>query len=46
VIKGTRWLLLTSRANVTKPVDRVRLRELLAANRRAVYRLRAERFPG
>ena len=33
VIKGTRWLLLKNRANVTKPADRVRLRELLAANR-------------
>jgi transposase len=33
VIKGTRWLLLRNRANVTRPADRVRLRELLAANR-------------
>jgi len=33
VIKGTRWLLLKNRANVTKHADRVRLRELLAANR-------------
>lgn len=33
VIKGTRWLLLRNRENVTRPADRVRLRELLAANR-------------
>lgn len=33
VIKGARWLLLKNRANVTKHADRVRLRELLAANR-------------
>jgi transposase len=33
VIKGTRWLLLRNRANVTAPQDRIRLRELLAANR-------------
>jgi transposase len=33
VIKGTRWLLLRNRANVTRPQDRVRLREVLAANR-------------
>lgn len=33
VIKGTRWLLLRNRANVTAPRDRVRLREVLAANR-------------
>lgn len=32
VIKGTRWLLLKNRANVTAPHDRVRLKELLAAN--------------
>lgn len=34
VIKGTRWLLLRNRENVTAPADRLRLRELLAANRR------------
>lgn len=34
VIKGTRWLLLRNRANVTTRRDRVRLREVLAANRR------------
>ena len=33
VIKGTRWLLLRNRANVTRTADRVRLRELLKANR-------------
>lgn len=33
VIKGTRWLLLRNRENVTRPADRVRLRELLRANR-------------
>jgi transposase len=32
VIKGTRWLLLSNRAHVRRPTDRVRLRELLAAN--------------
>jgi len=41
VIKGARWLLLRNRENV-KPEDRVRLQELLAANRRlaAVYVLK------
>ena len=41
VIKGARWLLLRNRENV-KPEDRVRLAELLAANRRlaAVYVLK------
>jgi transposase len=33
VIKGARWLLLRNRENVTRPADRVRLRELLRANR-------------
>ena len=33
VIKGARWLLLRNRENVTAPRDRVRLRELLRANR-------------
>lgn len=32
VIKGARWLLLRNREHVTRPADRVRLRELLAAN--------------
>jgi len=42
VIKGTRWLLLRNRANVTAPRDRLRLREVLAANRRlwVVYLLK------
>jgi transposase len=34
VIKGSRWLLLRNRKNIEKPQDRVRLRELLAANRK------------
>lgn len=33
VIKGTRWLLLRNRENLTNASDRVRLRELLQANR-------------
>ncbi len=33
VIKGTRWLLLRNQANLTRS-ERVRLKELLAANRR------------
>jgi len=33
VIKGTRWLLLSNRATLRRRADRVRLRELLAANR-------------
>jgi transposase len=33
VIKGTRWLLLRRADHLTRPADRVRLRELLAANR-------------
>jgi transposase len=33
VIKGTRWLLLRNREHVTRPADRIRLDELLAANR-------------
>lgn len=41
VIKGARWLLLRNRENV-KPEDRVRLEELLAANRAARGGLRAE----
>jgi transposase len=32
VIKGTRWLLLSNRGRLRRPADRVRLRELLAAN--------------
>jgi transposase len=33
VIKGTRWLLLRNREHVTTPRDRLRLRDVLAANR-------------
>jgi transposase len=33
VVKGSRWLLLRNRENVTGEADRVRLRELLAANK-------------
>lgn len=33
VVKGSRWLLLRNRRNIDKHEDRVRLRELLAANR-------------
>jgi transposase len=33
VIKGTRWLLLRNRTSLTAPRDRIRLDELLAANR-------------
>jgi transposase len=32
VVKTARWLLLRNRENVTRPADRVRLDELLAAN--------------
>lgn len=34
IIKGARWLLLRNRKNVRRRKDRVRLRELLAANRK------------
>jgi len=33
IVKGARWLLLRNRENVERPEDRVRLKELLAANR-------------
>lgn len=33
VIKGTRWLLLKNRSNLQSAADRIRLRELLEANR-------------
>lgn len=55
VIKGTRWLLLRNRAHVRTPGDRLRLRELLAANRHlwvayvlkdALKRLWRYRYPG
>jgi transposase len=32
VVKGARWLLLRNPNNVTRPEDRLRLQELLAAN--------------
>ncbi len=34
VIKGARWLLLRNRENLAGPEDRVRLQELLSANRK------------
>lgn len=44
VIKGSRWLLLRNRAHLTRPQDRVRLAELLRANRRllTVYLLKED----
>jgi transposase len=44
VIKGSRWLLLRNRDNLTRPQDRVRLNELLQANRAllAVYLLKED----
>ena len=33
MIKGTRWLLLRNRETITAPADRIRLAELLKANR-------------
>ncbi len=55
VIKGARWLLLRNRQNIHKQEDRIRLRELLDANRTLakVYILRDDlkhlwdfRYPG
>jgi transposase len=55
VVKGARWLLLRNAANVRRKADRVRLRELLAANRAlaTVYILKDDlkhlweyRYPG
>lgn len=55
VIKGTRWLLLRNREHLTRFADRVRLRELLGANRAlfVVYLLKDDlkqlwrfRYPG
>jgi transposase len=42
VVKGARWLLLRNRSNIKKRDDRVKLDELLAANRRlmTVYLLK------
>jgi transposase len=44
VIKGARWLLLRNRENVDKPEDRVRLNELLRANKKlmTVYVLKED----
>lgn len=44
VIKSARWLLLRNRENVKQPQDRIRLQELLAANRRlfTVYVLKED----
>jgi transposase len=44
IIKGTRWLLLRNRETLPRPEDRVRLGELLKANRRlmTVYVLRED----
>jgi len=33
LVKGARWLLLRNQENIARPEDRVRLQELLAANR-------------
>lgn len=55
VIKGSRWLLLRNRENLTHPADRVRLRELLRVNKAlfTVYVLKDDlkqlwqfRYPG
>jgi transposase len=42
VVKGARWLLLRNRENIEKQFDRIRLDELLSANKRlaAVYVLK------
>ncbi len=44
LIKGSRWLLLRNRSHLTRPQDRVRLQELLQANRRllTVYLLKED----
>lgn len=44
VVKGSRWLLLRNRENVITHQDRVRLRELLSANRKllTVYLLKED----
>jgi transposase len=55
VVKSSRWLLLRNRSNLKRPEDRVRLKELLQANRHlmTVYILRDDlkhlwdyRYPG
>jgi transposase len=44
VVKSSRWLLLRNRENIARPEDRVRLQELLHANKKlmTVYVLRDE----
>jgi len=44
VVKGSRWLLLRNRANLKSRADRVKLKELLAANRKlaTVYVLKED----
>jgi len=42
LVKGSRWLLLRNRENVTHQQDQVRLKELLAANPGALHRARAQ----
>ena len=55
IVKSSRWLLLRNKRNLRRPQDRVRLKELLAANRRlmTVYVLKDDlkqlwryRYPG
>jgi transposase len=55
VVKSARWLLLRNRSNLSRPEDRIRLKELLRANRHlmTVYILRDDlkhlwdyRYPG
>lgn len=44
VVKGSRWLLLRNRENITRSEDRIRLQELLAANKKlsTVYILKED----
>ena len=55
VVKGSRWLLLRNRENITRSEDRIQLQELLAANKKlsTVYILKDDlkhlwqyRYPG
>jgi hypothetical protein len=43
VVKSARWLLLWNRKNISKAEDRIRLKELLAANRKLATVLRTQR---
>jgi transposase len=45
VIKGARWLLLRNRRSLTTSTERVRLRDLLQANRALYHGLRAQGGP-